>query len=126
MAYIYVVRCEDNSLYCGIARDVYKRISDHFNKKKTAAKYTKSHPVKSVCGVWETAEWSDAARFEFAFKKIPKNMKETILMSPNTAISACNLILHGELDESLFTTIEGVTLEECLKRAAQNEASGEG
>ena len=124
MAYIYVVRCEDNSLYCGIARDVYKRIAEHYYKAPNAAKYTKSHPVKAVMGVWETANWSDAARFEYAFKRIPKATKETVLTCPQTAIAAANLMANGTLDESAFTTLEGITLEKCLEMAEQS-APGE-
>lgn len=41
MAYIYMVRCQDESLYTGIAHDVGKRMREHYYKKKTGAKYTK-------------------------------------------------------------------------------------
>ena len=48
MAYIYMVRCQDESLYTGIAHDVGKRMREHYYKKKTGAKYTKSRQVTAL------------------------------------------------------------------------------
>ena len=60
MPYVYMVRCEDRSLYTGIARDLKRRIQEHYYRKKPGAKYTKSHPVCSLAMVWEAESWSDA------------------------------------------------------------------
>ena len=44
---VYILECEDQSLYTGITNDLDKRFLDHQNGK--GAKYTKSHkPVKIV------------------------------------------------------------------------------
>ena len=40
--YVYMLRCEDGSLYTGIASDVEKRFAMH--KSGHGAKYTRSHP----------------------------------------------------------------------------------
>ena len=43
--YLYILQTQDNTLYCGIARDVQKRFQEHLSGK--GAKYTRSHkPVK--------------------------------------------------------------------------------
>ena len=39
--YVYMLRCEDGSLYTGIASDVEKRFAMH--KSGHGAKYTRSH-----------------------------------------------------------------------------------
>jgi len=45
--YVYLVRCRDNSLYCGIAKDVFEREKLHNAGK--GAKYTRSRrPVEIV------------------------------------------------------------------------------
>ncbi|WP_251521097.1 MULTISPECIES: GIY-YIG nuclease family protein [Staphylococcus] len=45
--YIYIVRCNDNSLYTGYAKDVSQRIMKHNEGK--GAKYTKTRrPVELV------------------------------------------------------------------------------
>ena len=57
MAYIYMVRCQDESLYTGIARDVGKRMREHYYKKKPGAKYTKSRQVTALEMVWQAETW---------------------------------------------------------------------
>ena len=45
--FVYILECEDKSLYTGITTDVEERFSKHQNKK--GGKYTASHkPVKIV------------------------------------------------------------------------------
>lgn len=45
---VYIVRCADDTLYTGIARDVPKRVDEH-NTSARAAKYTRSRrPVALV------------------------------------------------------------------------------
>ena len=44
---VYLLRCSDNSLYCGISNDVARRVDAHNAGK--GAKYTRSRrPVKPV------------------------------------------------------------------------------
>ena len=45
MWYVYIVRCNDSSLYTGITNDLQKRISKH--NEGSASKYTRAKtPVK--------------------------------------------------------------------------------
>ena len=45
--YVYIVRCSDDSLYCGWTTDIEKRIQTHNDGK--GAKYTRSRlPVELV------------------------------------------------------------------------------
>ncbi len=47
MNYVYILRCSDDTLYCGWTTDLERRISAH--NKGTGAKYTRSRrPVKLV------------------------------------------------------------------------------
>jgi len=46
MWFIYIVQCQDNSLYTGITTDLKRRINEHNNTKK-GSKYVKRRlPVK--------------------------------------------------------------------------------
>jgi len=46
--YVYLVKCSDDSYYCGYTTNLKKRVDDH-NNSKAGAKYTKSRrPVKLV------------------------------------------------------------------------------
>lgn len=72
--FIYVVRCRDNSLYCGITKNLKKRVKQH--NDGTGAKYTRSRrPVKLVWVTHRTLK-SDAMRLEHKFKSLTKAQKE--------------------------------------------------
>lgn len=48
MYFVYLVECKDKTLYCGIAKDLEKRLLEH-NSSKLGAKYTRARrPVKLV------------------------------------------------------------------------------
>lgn len=78
MRYVYIVRCNDNSLYTGITNDIEKRIDDH-NTAKNWAKYTKAR--RPVILVWsqEVNDKSIASKLECKIKKMTKNEKEKMI-----------------------------------------------
>jgi putative endonuclease len=46
--FVYLVECDDQSLYCGITTDLTRRVEEH-NSKSKGAKYTRARqPVKLV------------------------------------------------------------------------------
>ena len=77
--YIYIVRCSDNSLYTGIAKDVKKRVEEHNSNDLLGAKYTKyRRPVKLVYfEIYDSR--SEATRREIAIKRLPKKNKERLV-----------------------------------------------
>lgn len=79
MCYVYLVRCRDNSLYCGSTNDVLKRVDKHNSSK--GAKYTRSRlPVELVYfSTWPSK--SAALSYEDFLKKQTKEYKEYIVVS---------------------------------------------
>ena len=73
-----MVRCSDDTLYTGIAKDVDKRISDH-NTSKLWAKYTKAR--RPVVLVWKkkAKDRNVASKLEYEVKKMPKTKKEEMV-----------------------------------------------
>ena len=68
-----MVRCADDSLYCGISKDLETRIAQHNAGK--GAKYTRSRlPVKLVAASDELSQ-SDALKVEHAVKQQPAGRK---------------------------------------------------
>lgn len=66
----YILRCADDTLYCGITNDLDKRLAAH--NAGTAAKYTRSRgPVKLVF-VEECADRSTASRREMEIKRLTR------------------------------------------------------
>ena len=79
MAYgTYLLRCADGSLYAGIARDVKRRMEEHRSGDGKGAKYTRSHPPKVLCRVWESADRATASRLEYRIKQLSKEKKERL------------------------------------------------
>ncbi len=95
MYYTYMIRCEGGSLYTGIAKNMFSRMSQHAGKKKSAAKYTKSHKVMSLEALWSSSDRAAASRLESAIKKRSKKEKETLIASP-AAFSAILPTLEKE------------------------------
>ncbi|MGL5124134.1 MAG: GIY-YIG nuclease family protein [Fusobacteriaceae bacterium] len=85
MWYIYVLRCEDNSLYTGIAKNFIKRYNEHLNGK--GAKYTKSHKIKKMEIVWSVFTRSEALKIEYLFKSFRKLKKENVILKKEDFIN---------------------------------------
>ncbi len=76
--FLYMVRCADESLYTGIAKDVEQRIDDH-NTSPKGAKYTKARlPVKLVYTEKHRSK-STALKREIAIKKMTRPQKERLI-----------------------------------------------
>ena len=73
MNYTYILRCSDDTLYCGWTNDLKKRLASHNAGK--GAKYTHSRtPVTLV--YYETFDTKEAAMSrEFAIKKLTRREK---------------------------------------------------
>ncbi len=75
---VYMVRCADNSLYTGIAKNINKRIEEH--NGVGGARYTRSRqPVQLV--YQEPADSrSEASRQEHQIKQLSKKDKESLVL----------------------------------------------
>lgn len=81
-AFVYMVECEDNSVYTGITKDIRHRMKQHFFKTGRGAKYTRSRPVKAIKMVWEVSSYSLAAKLEYAIKQLPRVKKLRLIEAP--------------------------------------------
>jgi putative endonuclease len=79
--YIYIIRCENNILYTGIATDYKRRFDEHakVNGSKKGAKFTKSHKPEEIVAVWKTRTRSDALKLEVRIKQLVKADKEKLI-----------------------------------------------
>ncbi len=75
--FVYVARCRDDSLYCGIARDVEARIAEH--DAGTGAKYTRGRGPLEVLIVRRCRDKSKALRLEYAIKQLTRLEKEALV-----------------------------------------------
>ena len=73
MWYVYIVECNDGSLYTGITNDINKRIKKHNSGK--GAKYTKTRlPVKLKIK-FEANDRSEASKLEYKIKQLSRQEK---------------------------------------------------
>ncbi|GEP43070.1 GIY-YIG nuclease family protein [Brevifollis gellanilyticus] len=76
---LYVLRCADDTLYCGITNDLTKRLKLHHSGK--GARYTRGRGPLILLKSWPAASVSAALKAEFAFKKLSRTAKESKLKS---------------------------------------------
>ena len=79
MYYTYILRCEDNSLYTGIATDVQRRFEEHLNDEKKGAKYTKRHKPVKIEAYWESEDKKLVSKLEYHIKALDKHKKEILI-----------------------------------------------
>ncbi len=102
MYYIYMLRCENDSIYTGITTDVKRRMEEHFSKDKKCAKYTMTHTPKKLEGVWSTENKSLASRLEYYIKSLTKAQKENLIKNHKLED-----VLSEKLDISKYTYENG-------------------
>ena len=76
---VYLLRCSDNSLYCGVTTDIERRLSEH--NQGVGSRYTRTRlPVRLV---WQSRELtkSEAFKEEYRIKRLSKVMKEEMSSS---------------------------------------------
>jgi putative endonuclease len=78
--YVYLARCADGTLYCGVARDVAARIAQH--DAGTGAKYTRSRGPLAVLLVRRCRDKGAALRLEHAIKQLPRAGKLRLVERP--------------------------------------------
>ena len=111
MAFVYIVKCDDGSLYTGITNDISKRMKNHCGKACTGhAKYMRSHTPVELCALWETTEYKNAAKLEYAIKKKLSRQKKLELIENPGEVST----FFEHLSEYEFTPVSGISLETCL------------
>lgn len=77
--HVYLLRCADGSLYCGVTTDLRRRLAQHNGRLAGGARYTRARrPVELVL---ERACRSrqEALRLENHIKHLPRSLKETAL-----------------------------------------------
>ena len=78
---IYILKCGDGSLYCGITNNLEKRLKQHKGEIKGGAKYTRSHWPCELVYKEKSRSRSDALQREVMIKKMSKVEKQTLINS---------------------------------------------
>lgn len=81
MHFVYIVRCEDGSLYTGYTTNVKERLITHNSGK--GAKYTRSRLPVSLVYYKRVDSKSMGLRLEARIKKLTKKEKEDLVKAFN-------------------------------------------
>jgi putative endonuclease len=73
VAFVYLLRCSDGSLYCGWTTDVQRRVAQH--QAGTASRYTRVRRPVRLATVIPVADRSAALREEARIKRLPRRAK---------------------------------------------------
>ena len=73
MYLVYILKCVDGSLYCGITTDMKRRFKEHqFGK---GGNYTRSHKVIKIVYTEKCKNRSTALKREVTIKRLSKKQK---------------------------------------------------
>jgi putative endonuclease len=79
---IYILRCNDDSLYIGITNNLERRLKEHASGRR-GAKYLQGKRPFSLVFSHQIKEKGQALKVEYQLKKLPKDKKEYFLSNPN-------------------------------------------
>ena len=76
---VYLIRCGDDSLYCGIATDVERRFGEHLSQSPKSAKYLRGRLPLTLVYQSEIGNRSEASKEELRIKRLSKKQKLALL-----------------------------------------------
>ena len=79
MYFVYILECEDNTLYTGITTDVERRFKEHSEGKGGA--YTRAKKVKKILYTEEYKDRSSALKREHEIKSWSRKEKRALINS---------------------------------------------
>jgi putative endonuclease len=90
--YVYIVRCKDQTLYTGIARDIEKRLAQHNSGR--GARYTRGRAPVELVFVEAMLSHGDALRREYKIKQMSLSRKLEMIEDCDLARSDKQFISH--------------------------------
>jgi putative endonuclease len=75
--FVYLLRCRDDSLYAGAAKDLAARVLEH--RRGKASRYTRSRLPVELAWSRRVATWSRALREERRIKRLTRREKLALI-----------------------------------------------
>jgi putative endonuclease len=79
-AFVYLLRCADDSLYCGWTTDVERRLAAH--RSGQASRYTRTRLPVELAAVMPMADRTSAMREEARIKQLSRAEKLALISRP--------------------------------------------
>ena len=84
MAFVYLLRCADDTLYCGWTTDIQRRLAAH--RSGTASRYTRSRRPVELAVAIPVADRSAALAEEARIKGLPRAAKLRLIEASSHAM----------------------------------------
>jgi putative endonuclease len=72
---VYILRCADDTLYTGVARDLEKRLRQHNGELAGGPRYTRGRRPVALLWSESATDRSSAQQREAAIKRLPRPQK---------------------------------------------------
>ena len=79
MFYFYILRCSNNSLYCGQTNNLQRRVHEHNFDKNKSAKYLRAKKPVVLVYFEELSTLQEAMKRELQIKKWTRAKKEALI-----------------------------------------------
>ena len=79
MYHLYILRCSDNSLYCGMTTNLEKRLKEHNSKTSKGAKYLRAKKPVVIVYTETYTDIKTAMQREYEIKQWTKAKKEALI-----------------------------------------------
>jgi putative endonuclease len=76
---VYIVRCADDTLYTGIARNAARRVEEHNAGGRLGARYTRARRPVELVYQEAVATRSEALKREYRIKQLSREEKERMV-----------------------------------------------
>ncbi len=76
--YLYIIKCNNDSLYTGITTDVERRFNEH-NGSKLGAKFLRGKSPLTLMYSAQVGDKSRASKMEYRVKKLSRIQKEKLI-----------------------------------------------
>ncbi|MGM0481031.1 MAG: GIY-YIG nuclease family protein [Pseudomonadota bacterium] len=87
MWYVYLLKCSDNSYYCGITNDLTRRLRQHNGEIKGGARYTKMRQPVNLAYYEQHLNRSCASKREYQIKQLSASSKRALCRNSSTVQS---------------------------------------
>jgi len=89
-AWVYLLRCADDSLYCGWTTDVERRVAEH--EAGTASRCTRARRPVALAAAWPVGDRGEALRVEAAVKRLPRAAKLWLVDSAAAGVAPAHAL----------------------------------
>jgi len=90
MYYFYIVRCSDNSLYCGQTNNLERRIKEHNSNTSKSAKYLRAKKPVALVYFEQVSSLGEAMIRESQVKSWNKVKKEALILGNKDLLKTPN------------------------------------